>query len=93
MAQTRLSDGEPICSMMPSRITTTWSDIARLFEVVRHVDRRDAETVLQLAQLHAHVGAQLGVEVRQRLVEQQHRWLEHEGARERHALLLPAGKL
>ncbi len=65
----------------------------RLFEIVRHVDRRDAEPVLQLAQLDAHVGAQLGVEVRQRLVEQQHRGLEHEGARQRDALLLPAGEL
>ena len=65
----------------------------RLFQIVRHVDRRDAEPVLQLAQLDAHVGAQLGVEVRERLVEQQHRGLEHEGARQRDALLLPAGEL
>ena len=65
----------------------------RLFQVVRHVDRRDAEPVLQLAQLDAHVGAQLGVEIGERLVEQQHRRLEHEGARQRDALLLAAGEL
>ena len=60
---------------------------------MRHVDRRDAEPVLQLAQLDAHVGAQLGVEVRQRLVEQQHLRGKHAGARERDPLLLPAGEL
>ena len=43
----------------------------RLFLVVRHVDRGDAEFLLQLADFGAHLHADLGVEVRQRLVEQQ----------------------
>ena len=64
-----------------------------LFEIVGDVDRGHAEPVLQLAQFDAHVGAQLGVEVRERLVEQQDLRLEHEGARQRDALLLPAGEL
>ena len=45
----------------------------RLLLVVRDVERGDAEPVLQFAQLDPHLGAQLGVEVRERLVEQQHR--------------------
>ena len=65
----------------------------RFFQVVGHIDRGDAEPMLQLAQFDAHVGAQLGVEIGQRLVEQQHRRLEHEGARQRDALLLAAGQL
>jgi hypothetical protein len=41
----------------------------RLFLVVRHVDRRDPEILLQLADLRAHLNADLRVQVRQRLVE------------------------
>ena len=40
-----------------------------------------------------HLLAQLAVERGHRLVEQQHLRLEHERARERHALPLPAGEL
>ena len=49
--------------------------------------------MLQFAQLDAHVAAQLGVEVGERLVEQQHGRRERAGARQRHALLLAAGEL
>ena len=44
-------------------------------------------------ELDAHLLAQLGVEVGQRLVEQQHLRLAHQRARKRHALLLAAGEL
>jgi hypothetical protein len=47
-------------------------DRQRLLLVVRHVDGGDAELLLQLADLAAHLDAQLGVEVGERLVEQQH---------------------
>ena len=57
------------------------------------VDRGDPELVVQAADLEAHLLAQVGVEVRQRLVEQQHLGLDDDGARERHALLLAAGQL
>ena len=50
-------------------------------------------SLLQLADVLAHAAAQLGVEIRQRLVEQQHLRLEHERARHRDALLLAAGEL
>ena len=43
--------------------------------------------------LDAHLLAQLEVEVRQRLVEQQHRGIDHERARERDALALAARHL
>ena len=43
----------------------------RLFAVVRDVDRRDADTPLQRAQLVAQLEAHLVIEIRHRLVEQQ----------------------
>ena len=65
----------------------------RLGLVVRDVDERRAEVGLQLLQLDLHVLAQLQVERAERLVEQQQRRLEHQAARDRDALLLPAGEL
>ena len=61
--------------------------------VVRHIDERDAGAALQRLELGAHALAQLGVEVRQRLVEQQDRRLDHQRARQRHALLLATRQL
>jgi len=57
------------------------------------VDRRDADALLQSADLLAHLDPELGVEVAERLVEQQDLRLEHHGAGQRHTLLLAAGKL
>jgi hypothetical protein len=65
----------------------------RLALVVRHVQHGEFQRLLQLADLLAHAPAQLGVEVGQRLVEQQHRRLQHQRARHRHALLLAARQL
>ncbi len=65
----------------------------RLFLVVRHVDRRDADLALQPLQLDLHVVAQLLVERAERLVEQEHGRPGDERARERDPLLLAAGKL
>ena len=48
---------------------------------------------VQLRDLGAHVHAQLGVEVRQRLVEQERAGLAHDGAADRDALALAAGQL
>ncbi len=61
--------------------------------VVRHVDERDADFLLQVDELDLHFLAQLRVERRERLVEQQHRRMRDERARDRDALLLPAGEL
>ena len=62
----------------------------RLLLVVRDVDHGEAEPLLQLADLLAHLAAQPGIEVAERLVEQQHRRLQHQGAGHRDALLLAA---
>ena len=53
-------------------------------------DRGGADGALDLAQLDLHLLAQLGVEIRERLVEQQHVRLDDQRARQRDALLLAA---
>ncbi len=60
--------------------------------VVRHVDHRGAELHVQLLDLGAHLHAELGVEVRERLVEEEHVGLAHDGAAEGDALPLSAGE-
>ena len=42
---------------------------------------------------YAHFQTQPGIEVGEWFVQQQHVWLDHQRARQRHALLLAAGKL
>ena len=64
----------------------------RLGLVVGDVDRGVAVGVVQAADLEAHLLAQIGVEVGQRLVEQQRLRLDDQGAGERDALLLAAGQ-
>ncbi|MNC94024.1 hypothetical protein D3C83_107820 [compost metagenome] len=49
-----------------------------------------AQPPVQGLQLAAHLHPQLGVQVRQRLVEQEHLRLANDGAAHRHALALPA---
>ena len=65
----------------------------RLFLVVRDVDERDADVVLNALELELHLLAELQVEGAERLVQQEHRRLVDEGAGERDALLLASGKL
>ena len=65
----------------------------RLDLVVGHVDGGEADALLKLPDLLAGRGAQFGVEVRKRLVEQQRGRLTHQRARERDALTFSAGQL
>ena len=65
----------------------------RFFLVVRHINRRDAETAQQAVHLCTHGLAQLGVERRKRFVEQQHARFGCQRTRQGHALALPARKL
>ena len=65
----------------------------RLDLVVRDVDRRHAEPLLQRLDLAAHVHAELGVEVRQRLVHEEHLRLANDRPAHRDALSLAAGEL
>ena len=62
----------------------------RLDLVVRDVDRRHAELVLEARDLCAHVDAELRVEVRERLVHQVRLRLAHDRAAHRHPLALAA---
>ncbi len=66
----------------------------RLDLVVGHVDHGDvAHALVQLGDLDAHRDAQRGVEVGQRLVEQEDLGIAHDGAADGDALALAAGKL
>jgi len=65
----------------------------RLLLIVRDHHRGQPKLLLQLADLDPHLLPQLGVEIRERLVEQQDVGLYHERPGERDALLLPTRKL
>ena len=65
----------------------------RLDLVVRDVHDRGAQPLMQPLDLHAHLDAQLRIQIGQRLVEQEQQRITHQGAAHRHALTLPAGKL
>jgi hypothetical protein len=68
-------------------------DRHRLGLVVGDVHGRDAHLALQVLEEGARLEAQLGVEVAERLVEQEHLRLVHHRARHRGALLLAARDL
>ena len=65
----------------------------RLGLVVRDVDRRRGEPRLQLGDVGAHLDAQLGIEVRERLVHQVDARLAHDRPPHRHPLALSARQL
>ena len=64
----------------------------RLDLVVRDVDGRHAEPLVQQRELRAHAHPQLGVEVGQRLVHEERLRLADDGPAHGHALALPAGQ-
>ena len=61
--------------------------------VVRHHDDRLLELLVQPLQQRQHLARRLRVEVAGRLVGEQQRRIGDDGARDRDALLLPAGQL
>ena len=65
----------------------------RFLLIVRYQNGHDRKPLLQAADFLAQLGAQIGVEIGQRLIEQKDGWLDHKRARNRDALLLAAGKL
>ena len=65
----------------------------RLGLVVRDVQRRGRDPPLDADDLAAHLHAQLGVQVRERLVHQERRRLAHDRPAHRHALALAARQL
>ncbi len=65
----------------------------RLDLVVGDVDDGRAQAAVQAGDLHAHLHAQRGIEVGQRLVEQEQLGLARDRAPDRHALALAAGQV
>jgi hypothetical protein len=65
----------------------------RLHLVMGHIDGGDPQLLVQPLELGPHLDTELGVQVRQRLVEQEHRWLTDQRAPHRHPLPLPARQL
>ena len=64
----------------------------RLDLVVGHVDRRDRQFVAEVLDLGPRRYPQLGIEVGQRFVHQEHVGFAHDGAGKRHTLTLPTGQ-
>ncbi|KRB55306.1 hypothetical protein ASE04_06280 [Rhizobium sp. Root708] len=65
----------------------------RLDLIMRDIDGRRLQPLMQSLDLGTHLDAQLGVEVAQRLIEQKHFRLAHDRTPHGHALPLPARKL
>ena len=61
--------------------------------IMRHIDGRGFQPLVQFLDFGAHLHAQFGVEVGERLVEQEHLRVAHDGAAHGDALALAAGKL
>ena len=61
--------------------------------VVGHVDKGGLQLLVQLADVGAGFNAQLGIQVGQRLVEQENLRLAHDGPADCHALALTTGEL
>ncbi len=58
--------------------------------VVRDIDRRRAELAVDHRDLATHLQSELGIEIRQRFVEQKDLRLAHDRPSNRHALALSA---
>ena len=84
----------PTCSILPAvEHREPVAHRERLLLVVRHVDEREPDLLLDLLELDLHLLTELQVERAERLVEQQHLRPIHQRAGERHALPLPTGEL
>ena len=64
----------------------------RLDLVMRHIDHRRAEILMKLGDLEPHLDAQLGIEVREWLVEQEDLRFAHDRTSDGDALALAAGQ-
>ena len=60
--------------------------------VVGDVDRGRPQALMQAGDVRARLDSELGVEVRERFVHEEDRWLADDGPSERDALPLPAGE-
>ena len=58
-----------------------------------HIDHRGAQPLVESLDLRAHLDAQLGIQIRQRLVEQEDRRVAHDGPAHGDTLPLPAREM
>ena len=65
----------------------------RLGLIVGHVDERDAQSPMQLGDFRPHLGAQIGVQIRQRFIHQEHLGMSDQRAPDGDALALSAREL
>ncbi len=61
--------------------------------IMGHVDHRGLQFLVQARKLQAHLNTQRGIEVGQRLIEEKHLGVAHDGAADGDALALAAGQL
>ena len=61
--------------------------------IVRDINDSRFEALVQPDDLRPHLNAELGVKIRERLVEQKHLWLADDGPAKRHSLPLASGEL
>src|SRR6266567_3471171 len=61
--------------------------------IVRHIDGGQVQLVMDALEFDTHFVAQIGVQVRERFVQQEQGWLQCYGAGNRQALLLPTAEL
>ena len=88
------SSGEPICSRRPPvQDRDPVPELERLLLLVRHEERGDSDLADRSLQLAPRVLPQRGIEVGERLVEQQHAGARRQRPREGDALLLAARNL
>ena len=57
-----------------------------------HVNRRRSVRPLQLADFDPHLDPKVRIEIGERFIEHQKRWLDDQSARQRHPLLLSPGQ-
>ena len=60
---------------------------------MRHIDRRCLEALMQFLDLGAHLHSEFRIEIGQRLIEQEHRRIAHDGTAHGDALALAAREL
>ena len=89
-----MSRGVPSCSILPSRMTTilSLSTIASDWSWVTQIVVTPVRSWMR-AELEAHLLAQAGIQIGQRLIEQQNLGVVGERPAKRDALLLAAGQL
>ena len=92
--RSKTSTGLASCSIAPLvHDDDAVGQLERLFLIVRHEDARQMDLLVKPPQPAAQLLPDSGVERTERLVQEEHFWLDRECARERDALPLSTGEL